>query len=333
MRLLVLGGTAWLGRAVAEAARDAGDSVVCLARGESGDAAEGVQLVRGDRRDPASYDLLPGEFDAAVDVSRQPGHVRSAAAALEPRCSHFVFVSTGNVYADPSALRKTVDAPLLEPLAGDVMATMADYGPAKVACEQAVADVFGSSRLLIARSGLIGGPGDWSGRTTYWPSRFAAPSHPDGRVLVPDAPNLMTQVIDVRDLAFWLIDSARQHRAGTVNATGDSIPFEEHIALTREITGHRGSLVRAAPDWLDRHGVRTWSGPRSLPLWLRQPDYSGFNDLDNTTARALGLVSRPLAETLLDGLRAPPAQPVAGLTDDEERSLLDAWDAQKATRG
>ncbi|CAJ62910.1 putative reductase [Frankia alni ACN14a] len=87
MRLLVLGGTAWLGRAVAEAARDEGDNVVCLARGESGEAAEGVQLVRGDRRDPATYDLLPGEFDAAVDVSRQPGQVRGAAAALEPRCT------------------------------------------------------------------------------------------------------------------------------------------------------------------------------------------------------------------------------------------------------
>ncbi|WP_198287073.1 epimerase [Frankia sp. QA3] len=318
---------------MAEAARDAGDSVVCLARGESGDAAEGVRLVRGDRRDPAVYDLLPGEFDAAVDVSRQPGQVRSAAVALEPRCSHFIFVSTGNVYADPSALRKTVDAPLLEPLDGDVMATMADYGPAKVACEQAVTDVFGPSRLLIARSGLIGGPGDWSGRTTYWPGRFAAPSNPQGRVLVPAVPDLMTQVIDVRDLALWLVDSARQHRTGTVNATGDAISFEAHIALTREITGHRGPLVWAEPGWLDGHGVKTWSGPRSLPLWLRQPGYSGFNDLDNTAARALGLVSRPLAETLLDGLRALPAQPVAGLTDDEERSLLDAWDAQKATRG
>jgi 2'-hydroxyisoflavone reductase len=197
MRLLVLGGTAWVGREVATAALQAGDEVVCLARGTSGQVPSGARLVVGDRSaGPAAYDGLEGTFDAVVDVATQPGHVRGAVAALADRCERYVVVSSGSVYLDTTRAGVTVDAELHPPLAGDTMASLEEYGSAKVACEQAALDALGASRVLVARAGLIGGPGDASGRTTYWPWRFAHPSSPDGRVLVPDVAGLSTQVVE-----------------------------------------------------------------------------------------------------------------------------------------
>jgi nucleoside-diphosphate-sugar epimerase len=149
-----------------------------------------------------------------VDVSRQPGQVRSAVRALADRATVYVFVSSANVYADHRTPGAAEDAPLLPPLAGELMESMDTYGQAKVACEQHVQQAFEPDRALIARVGLIGGPGDIFDRTGYWPLRFARPSTPGGAVLVPDAPELATQVIDVRDLAAWLID------AGLVGGSG-----------------------------------------------------------------------------------------------------------------
>ena len=205
------------------------------------------------------------------------------------------------------------------------------YGEAKVACERAALAGFGAERTLIARAGLLGGPGDRTGRTTYWPARFAHPADPQARVLVPDDGARPTQVLDVRDLATWLVEAVRDRRAGVVNATGDTVAFDDHLAAARAVAGHEGPLVRIPPGWLAAHGVQEWMGPRSLPLWLPAPGWEGFADRDNAGARALGLVSRPLAETLRDGLAAldlsRPA--AAGLTPDEERELLAAWDATR----
>ena len=325
MRLLVLGGTAWLGREVAAAAVAAGDEVVCLARGEAGPVPEGTTLVRGDRDDPAAYDGVEGAFDAVVDVARQPVHVRGAAAALADRCETYLFVSSCSVYADTSRAGLGVDAELLPALPGDRMASMEEYGSAKVACEQAALEGFGASRVLLARAGLIGGPGDASGRTTYWPWRFANPASPDGRVLVPDVAALQCQVIDVRDLASWLVECARDGRTGIVNACGDAVSLADHLRIAREVAGHEGPVAEATPVWLEAHEVQPWAGPRSLPLWLPLPDYAGFGDRDVSSARSLGLLPRPLEETLADGLawqRSVGAPAGAGLTDDEERSLL-----------
>src|SRR3954447_1274463 len=152
MRILVLGGTAWLGREVAVQARNARHEVVCVARGESGAVAEGVRLLVADRdRADALAPLLGQRWDAAVDVSRQPGHVRRASEALSD-VAHFVFVSTANVYADETTPDQDETSALREPLGSDTMASMEEYGPAKVACEQAVQDVYGE-RCTIARAG------------------------------------------------------------------------------------------------------------------------------------------------------------------------------------
>lgn len=304
MRLLVLGGTAWLGGTVAAEAVRRGHEVVCLARGLSGAPSNGVRWVRGDRDHPQAYDEVAGErWNAVLDVSRQPGQVRGAVSALAGSAETFVFVSSGNVYSDTTTPGDDETAALLDPLAGDVMESMETYGAAKVACEQYVLAGFGSSRSLIVRSGLIGGPGDTFDRTGYWPLRFARPAVSDGRVLVPDAPRLLSQVIDVRDLAAWLVTAAESRLSGVYNATGPTHTFASHLAAARSVAGHTGSVVSVSQEWLLDHDVEPWAGPRSLPLWLPVPEYEGFTARDGSAARALGLASRPLEETLADTLQ------------------------------
>jgi 2'-hydroxyisoflavone reductase len=330
MRLLILGGTAWLGRTISADAVDRDHEVTCLARGESGVVPPGVRWVRADRDEVDAYDQVVGERrDAVIDVGRQPGQVRRAVAALEPVAGRYLFVSSAIVYADQRTLNQDESAPLLAPLTADVMDSMADYGEAKAACEQAVLNGFGPDRSLLVRAGLIGGPGDPSGRSGYWPWRFATPSNPDAVVLVPDAPGLPSALIDVRDLAAWLVTCAEGGTAGVFNAGANQMPLAEHLAVARTVAGHAGPLESAPPRWLGEHGVANWSGPKSLPLWLDDPDWYGMNARDTSRARAEGLRCRPLEATLADTLdwelsRPQPGPHGAGLTDEEERALLTA---------
>ncbi len=336
MKLLVLGGTAWLGRTLALEALGRGHSVTCLARGDSGDVLPGVRFVRADRSSSSSdvaYAQVVGEhWDVVIDVATQPGHVRGAVAELHAVVGQYIFVSSGSVYASQRKLNQDESAPIQEPLESDVMESMADYGRAKVACESAVTSVFGSERSLVARVGLIGGPGDTSGRSGYWPWRFSRPSNSSGTVLVPDAPDLPAALIDVRDLAEWLITCAERGTVGVFNATANQLPFTDHLATARSVAGRRGDTVAASSAWLVDQGVQNWAGPRSLPLWLSDRDWFGLSAHDVSRARGAGLVSRPLEQTLADTLeweldRAQPGPHGAGLTDEEERSLL----AQLAT--
>jgi nucleoside-diphosphate-sugar epimerase len=206
---------------------------------------------------------------------------------------------------------------------------MEAYGQAKVACEQHVLDAFGPDRSLIARAGLIGGPGDISDRTGYWPLRFTRPAADDRRVLVPDAPDLMTQVIDVRDVARWLVEAGESGLSGVFNVVGETLSLPQHLAIARETAAHRGPIVAVGQEWLLAHEVAPWMGERSLPLWLPLPEYAGFSCRDGSAARAAGLMSRPLAQTLVDTLaweltRDPRPTRRAGLSDHDERRLLHA---------
>jgi 2'-hydroxyisoflavone reductase len=330
MRLLVLGGTAWLGGYIATIALERGHIVTCLARGESGVAPRGANFKLADRDDPDAYrEVTRDDWDVAIDVSRQPGQVRRATTALAGCTASFVLVSSGNVYADHATPGDDESAALLPALSGDVKQNIETYGQAKVACERHVHDAFGPDRSLLARVGLIGGPGDIFDRTGYWPLRFARPAASDGSVLVPNMPDLMTQVIDVRDAATWLLEAGEHALSGVFNVVGQTIPLSEHLATAREVAGHRGPVVAVDQDWLVAHNVTPWMGERSLPLWLPMPEYAGFNSRDGSAARAAGLVSRPLAETLADTLAweltrnlVPPRR--AGLSDHDERRLLHA---------
>jgi len=333
MRTLILGGTAWLGSYLAETAVARGHDVTCLARG-LGELPRGVAFVRADRTEAGAYaQVAEQQWDAVFDVSRQPGQVRGAVQALRERTRHFVFVSSGNVYADHRAPGQDESSPLLPALSGPVMESMASYGEAKVACEQHVLTAFGPDACLIARVGLIGGPGDLFDRSVYWPHRLARPATANGAVLVPDSPAQPTQVIDVRDLAAWLVEAGAARVAGVFNATGETLALADHLEVAREVAGHRGPLVRADPEWLLAQGVQPWMGPRSLPLWLTDSDWQGFNARASDAARRAGLVTRPLAATLADTLdwaltRDPGRSWVAGLSTADERALIAAWRAR-----
>jgi nucleoside-diphosphate-sugar epimerase len=332
MRILVLGGTAWLGSELVRQAVDRGHEVTSLARGESGASPAGARFVRADRdRLDAFRDLDGQQWDVVIDVTRQPGQAKRAVEHLGSHSGHWVYVSSSSAYADTATPGVDEGGALLAPLEDEVLRDPEDYGRAKVACERHVLEAIRPDHSLIARVGLIGGPGDLFGRTGYWPLRFARPADHAGRVLVPSIPGLGVQVIDVRDLASWLLDASEHTISGIFNVGGPTLSLEEHLAVARRVAGHEGELVEASEDWLVAHGVEPWMGPRSLPLWLETPAWAGLNSHDTGRAVALGLVARPLEQTLADVLAWELEQGAdrprrAGLTSGEERLLLEAFD-------
>lgn len=312
MRLLVLGGTQFLGRMVAAQAAARGHAVTCAARGLSGFPTPGTRFVAVDRGRPDGLAALEREtFDAAVDVSRDPRQVRQTLAALDGRIGHWTFVSTTSVYADTQTPGQRAEmAPLLAP------AEDGSYGAAKVACERA----FGGSALIV-RAGLIVGPGDPTGRFGYWVTRLAR----GGAVLAPAAPDDPVQLIDARDLAGWIVHAVERGLAGPFDAVGPACTRRAFLAACADAIGASCNPVWVDQGFLDRLGVGRESGPYSLPLPL--PDTIGDASRDVSATLAAGLTVRPLEETARDTLRwlRETGGPVTGLTVAEEAALLAAW--------
>jgi nucleoside-diphosphate-sugar epimerase len=321
---LVLGGTRFLSHAVAAEALARGHGVACAARGESGPVPDGAALVVVDRDAPGALDGLRGRrFDAVVDVARSPAWVAAALDALAGSAAHWTFVSTVSVYADPAALGAGTDAALVAPVhEGDPAADPLVYGGMKVVAEDAVRAALGD-RALVVRAGLICGPGDPSDRFGYWPARFAR----GGRAVVPDAPDQPAQLVDVRDLAAWIVDAGERGLAGTFDASG---PRTTLGAVLDEVAAAVGApdleRVPVAPDALTAAGVAPWAGPRSLPLWL-PASHAGIAARDTAPAAAAGLRCRPVADTARAALEheralGPDRERRAGLTPADEHALL-----------
>jgi 2'-hydroxyisoflavone reductase len=333
--VLVLGGTAWLGGEVARAALARDAQVTCLARGVSGAVPDGTRWVLADRDRADAYDaVLDEDWDDVVDVSWQPGHVRAALAALSGRALHWTYVSSGSVYARHATPGADERADVLPALQGD-RADGEHYGEAKVACEQACRDAVGD-RLLVARSGLIGGYGDPSDRFGYWPARFAAAAEASGEwatspaVLLPAEDQAPTQTLDVHDLAGWLVRAGEAGLVGTFDAVGERVPLGTVLREAARAAGFTGPVVRVPSSFLLDQRVEEFMGPRSLPLWIADPEWAGFSSRDGSAARAAGLTTRPLPELVADALRwerelGLGRERKAGLTPQQERELVAAW--------
>ncbi len=327
MRLLVLGGTVFLSKAIVAEALRRGHEVTAAARGTSSSPPDGATFVKLDRDDENGFAAIEGEYDAVVDVARQPTHVRRAISALADRTKHWTFVSTCSVYSDDATLGQTVEtAPLRRPLASDAdEADPANYGEAKVSCEQEVAAGRGSDALIV-RAGLIVGPGDPSDRFTYWPFRIAR----GGEVVAPGKPDDPVQLVDVRDLAAWIVDSAETGRAGVYDSTSTPFTRKELLEAVAAGVGTDIQLTWVPQDFLLAQEVNVWSGPKSLPLWVDEPENAGFMARDTSATAQAGLTIRDVGETardtlswIVDGRGDKPWR--AGLTEAEETDLLRNW--------
>jgi nucleoside-diphosphate-sugar epimerase len=326
MDILILGGTQWLGRELAAEAIRRGHRVTCLARGTAGAVVDGAVLVAADRSQPGAYDFVAEqEWDAVIDVTREPGFARRAAADLAPHAAHWTFISSGNVYAAQNEPGADESAALTPPLEADE-STPETYGEAKSAIEQAYREALGD-RLLIIRPGLIAGPGDTSGRSGYWVARAARDNEP---MLVPDILDAPVQAIHVDDLVRFTLDSAERRLIGVFNAVGDRGTFGTWLERSRQVGGHRGEVVAVSPGWLAAHEVAEWSGAESLPLWIIDPEWNAFLDRSNRAAVEAGLELRPLDQLLGELLEWERGEGLerergAGLSVVRERELLAAF--------
>ena len=326
MRILVLGGTAFLSAEIARQAVAAGDDVTCLARGSVAAPPRGVAWLKSDRSlgVNAYTDVAKEDWDAVIEVARDPVPASEALRALAHRAAHWTFVSSCSVYADASVPGAGEDAALLPALAPGTPSTPENYGESKVAIEEATLQA-ADGKAHLCRAGLIGGPGDGSDRYGYWPARFARDMKP---VLVPAIDDAPMRVIDVRDLAAWILLAAKRGITGAMNALGDQIRFGDYIEAARQEAGHSGAVVPAAETWLAEQGVGYWAGPDSLPLWL-PPGHEGFMARSNQAAVDAGLRLRPWQETLAGTLaderqRGLDRPRKAGLSPETEARLLAA---------
>jgi 2'-hydroxyisoflavone reductase len=317
VKLLLLGGPKFVGRALIEAALERGHEVTTFNRGQTNPGAfAGVEELHGDRH--GDLEPLRGRsWDAVLDTSAYvPQIVRSAAGLLEDAVERYVFVSSISVYADYS--RPTPEDAPLETLAegqpdDEVLPDFANYGPLKVLCEQAVEERF-SGRALIVRPGLIVGPHDPTDRFTYWPRRvelgrpLLAPAPPDGPV----------QMVDVRDLAGWMLRMVEGGETGVFNATS---PAGAHTFGSMLEACGATDVVWADESFLLEQGVEPW---RDLPVWIPagDPEMAYFHHTDVSRAVAAGLTFRPLAET---ARAVPEWTGTAGLSPEREAELLAEW--------
>ncbi|TMM24125.1 MAG: epimerase [Actinobacteria bacterium] len=322
MKLLVLGGTKFLGRAAVEAALARGDEVTLFNRGETNpELFPEAEKLRGDR-DGGLSALEGREWDAVIDPSGYvPRVVRASAELLRGSVGHYVFVSSASVYAEPYVPGFDESAPTVElenPESEDVIG---DYGALKAACEQVVGEVFPDASTNV-RAGLIVGPHDQSGRFTYWPLRISL----GGPVLAPAPPEQLVQFVDVRDLGAWLVDAAARRVAGTFNATGEPIRLDTVLAACGD-----AELVWVDEQFLLDQGIGPWM---ELPLWVPR-EAAAFLQMSVAAAVAAGLRFRPVEETARDtlawarevgaGLVAETTYGNAGLDPAREAELLAAW--------
>ncbi|CAN5260263.1 NAD-dependent epimerase/dehydratase family protein [soil metagenome] len=346
MKILILGGTRFLGRHLAQQALDAGHHVTLLHRGHSGPAlfAQAEHRI-ADRDDEAALlgALAAGAWDAAIDTSAYfPRQVRAVATALAGRVGQYQLVSTISVYAGfDGATTEGAARQTLGDAEAQTVVTGANYGGLKALCEDAAWAGFGE-QTLVSRPGLLVGPQDPTGRFTWWTQRFLrAAAGDDNEVLAPGDPAGPVQFIDVRDAAAWMLLQATAGGGGSFNLTGPAQPlsFGDFLSTAQRTLAPASRLLWVDEAFLLEQGVAPWS---DLPVWLPARD-SGLHRVDIGRALASGLHCRPLGQTLADtaawaadapapiaGAAGILARAPAGLAPEREAALRAEWQTRRA---
>ena len=317
MRLLVLGGTKFLGRATVDAALARDHEVTLFNRGQTNpELYPEVEKIRGDRTQDLSA-LDGDEWDAVLDMATfLPRVARLSVEALRGRVGRYVYVSSISAYADFSI--PPIEGASVAELEDPESESIDDYGALKAACERIVEDAYGDAALVV-RPGLIVGPHDPTDRFTYWPRRIAA----GGRVLAPAPPDAPVQFIDVRDLGEWIVHATEGALSGVFNATGESMTFAELLEACQAVSGPV-EIAWVSSEKLAEAGVGEWM---ELPLWIAAPEFSAMQRAVVSKAIEAGLTFRPLAETVADTLawdaqRESPRAEGVGLSPGREQELL-----------
>ena len=320
LRMLVLGGTRFVGRALVEAALARGHDVTLFNRGQTNsELFPDVRKIRGDRTEDLSP-LSRQDWDVVFDVAAYfPRVVERSVEALRDSIARYVFVSSISVYADQAAPQHENAA--VEELTDPDDESMDSYGARKAACEDVVRNGFGE-RTTIVRPGLIVGPHDPTDRFSYWPKRIAR----GGRVLAPGDPSDPLQFIDVRDLGSFLVRLVEDDRAETFNATGEVVTFGTFLEECRRVIGGDAKLVWVPSERLLAAGLDPWMG---IPLWIGEPGWEAANRVPIERALGAGLEFRALPETIRAALvdETTPTLSV-GISSAREAELLE----QLATR-
>lgn len=331
MRILIMGGTAFVGRHIAQAALDGGHDVTLFHRGRTGAGLfPGATHLAGDRN-AGLEPLATGSWDATIDVCGYfPRQVGALARALDGRGGQYVFISSTSVYKTPVAPGFTEDAPLAgldDPEAEEI--TAENYGGLKVACEHLAAELFGP-RTAVVRPTYVIGPHDRSYRFTWWVERIAR----GGEVLAPGDPADPIQVIDARDLAAFALGLAERGTAGTFHAVSPPLPFGFGDMLSAIASAIAPPGTRLT--WVDTEFLLAAGVPEeALPLWPGGDPEAAINAADPAAALAAGLSPRPLRDSVTD-IRAhqaaapDPCPAGTGLAADREAGLLEQWAARPA---
>ena len=319
MRLLVLGGTEFVGAALVDEALRAGWEVTTFNRGTR-PAATGVTAIIGDRRQGMD---IEGEWDVVADTwSQEPSIVQASAHHLAGRAGRYIYVSSRSVHSHPTARGADESAPTVDANPDDT--TYNDYQRAKRGGELAALEAFGDDRTVIVRPGLILGPRENIGRLPYWLNRAAR----GGSILAPGPAEGTFQYVDARDLATFALSDIAPGAYSVVNRPGVTT-MGELLGMTLDVTGGRGSLHWADPTWLLEQGVEPWM---QLPVWIPEgEDHETMHEADVSRAFAAGLTIRPLKQTVADTwewLRGidgrAPSRPGVGLDPQRERQLITA---------
>jgi 2'-hydroxyisoflavone reductase len=330
-RILILGGTGFLGPALVEAARAAGHELTLFNRGRTNPRLfREIEQIHGDRRSDLSG-LRGRKWDLVIDTSSDvPKVVGATGDLLRDAVERYVFVSTISVYATPVPLDGPDETATLARLPAATVPeemTPETYGAIKALDEQTLERSL-PGRLLVIRPGLIVGPGDRSDRFTYWPTRLME----GGEVLAPGAPSDPIQLIDVRDLAEWTIAMGVRGDVGVFNAVGPRVPtgMGELLAACQQGIGSSARLTWVSADFLEQQKVAPWS---DMPVWVPSVgEDAGLPRTKATRAVDRGLTFRTLqatAKDTLDWYRSQPperrAKPKAGLAREREAAVLAAY--------